>query len=302
MKVEDSLQHNNPIKRPPEIDDILSDRKAGELGAWDKPEIVPAYERFSQAYWYRAVIRDLIDLLPLKPSSTLIDIGCGTGVGTFLLSQRVDRNSQILGVDPSNIQIDFAQRSASSKPNIQFHPLSASEAAIRYRDAFDGVISFNSIHLLGPLQIALKELSAMMKPGGFVALCTAYHTHSTNSEQAYRAAEFVEAIMRIGRNFYGELLDRTQPGHGLAYHSINMDELSYLLSRAGLVTQSSKLVEVSIPDSSLVDFMALPGMIDSFLPEGLSRFEIEALVRHALLETEITTLSRKWLYVVASRL
>jgi|GEM_PF-3832076 len=302
MKAEDSLQHNKTIERLPEKDDILSDRKAGELGAWDKPEIIPAYERFSQAPWYRAVIQELLDALPLKASSSLIDVGCGTGVGTFLLGKKVNPNSQILGIDPSNVQVDFARRSASSNRNVQFHPLNASEAARRYPAAFDGVISFNSIHLLGPLQIALKELSAMVRPDGFVAFCTAYHTQSITHEQAYRAAEFVDAIMRTGRKFYGELPDRSQSGHGLAYRSVNMDELSELLSRAGLKATFLKLVEVAIPDSSLVDFMALPGMIDCFLPDGLPRFEIEALVRSALHETKITTLSRKWLYVVASRL
>lgn len=177
--------------------------------------------------------------------------------------------------------------------------MSAQDAATQFSGSFDGVVSFNSIHLLGPSDKALAGLASLVKTGGFVAFCTTYHTQAITNEQGFRAAEFVDRISQIGKAQYGSTPVPAGLSQGLAHHLIDVHQLETLLDNSALRPLRYYQKQVTIPASSLVTFMTLPGMVDSLLPPGLSQEAIEQIAEQACKELRITDLTRSWLFVVA---
>jgi SAM-dependent methyltransferase len=98
---------------------------------------------------------------------TCLDIGCGPGGITDLLSARVGPNGKVIGLDMNTAFLDHARKHAA--PNTEF----------RQGDAYGSDLpagSFDIVHMrfvastAGNPERLLKEAARLAKPGGIVAL------------------------------------------------------------------------------------------------------------------------------------
>ena len=67
-----------------------------------------AYERM-MGVWSQIVGKEFIEWLNPKSGQSWIDIGCGTGAFTAQIAELCSP-SQLLGIDPSEHQIEFARK------------------------------------------------------------------------------------------------------------------------------------------------------------------------------------------------
>lgn len=106
----------------------------------------------------------------LKPGMRLLDVGCGPGSITLGLARRV-APAETIGIDPSPQAIDAARNAAAgvADANITFEIGNIYEPTFA-AGSFDAVFAHQVLqHLSRPVD-ALKQISHLLKPGGFVGV------------------------------------------------------------------------------------------------------------------------------------
>jgi arsenite methyltransferase len=105
----------------------------------------------------------------IPEGSTVLDIGCGAGLDTFIASQKTGIRGHVIGIDFSDSMIQKA-REASSKvnlTNIEFYCAAAEKLPIS-KESVD-VILVNGIFNLNPFRDQVfRELARVTKTGGSV--------------------------------------------------------------------------------------------------------------------------------------
>jgi SAM-dependent methyltransferase len=124
-----------------------------------------AYER-AMGIWSQLVGQQFLDWLDPPPGRRWLDVGCGNGAFTELLARRC-KAAEILGVDPSEAQLDFA-RSREHAGNATF--LRADAMALPFNDGrFDvSVMALVLFFVSDPVK-SVFEMRRVTRPGGTVA-------------------------------------------------------------------------------------------------------------------------------------
>ena len=117
----------------------------------------------------KAMAAEVLGLLQLNGSESILDVGCGDGNITAQIAARAARGS-VVGVDASENMIDLASSKFSPKvhPNLRFQVADARELA--FREQFDLVVSFNALHWIPEQDRALRSIFVASKPGGTAQL------------------------------------------------------------------------------------------------------------------------------------
>ncbi|MGD0720263.1 MAG: class I SAM-dependent methyltransferase [Roseiarcus sp.] len=104
----------------------------------------------------------------------LIDIGCGNGAVTSVLSAA---GYQVIGVDPAR---DGIAQARVAFPGLRVEIGSAYDNLLERFGGFDVVVSLEVVeHLYSPQALA-DNIARMLRPGGFAVLSTPYHGYFKN--------------------------------------------------------------------------------------------------------------------------
>lgn len=100
----------------------------------------------------------------LAETDHVLEIGCGTGSTALLLAPNL---AHITGSDLSGNMIQVAKRKALEQgvPNADFITSDLFGGKLD-QGPFDAVLAFNLIHLIEDTPAAMKQISALVKPGG----------------------------------------------------------------------------------------------------------------------------------------
>jgi len=91
---------------------------------------------------YSKVIREVIQLLDIKPCDKILDMGAGTGRNAVLMAKYLSEEGRILGIDVSDDMVEQFRKRTEGLPNVQVEKRAADEE-LPYREEFDKVfISF----------------------------------------------------------------------------------------------------------------------------------------------------------------
>jgi ubiquinone/menaquinone biosynthesis C-methylase UbiE len=117
--------------------------------------------------------RNQIDLLNLREGERVLEVGCGTGVLSFLAKMIVGDGGAVEGIDIAPKMVARARQKAE-KAGLPINFRVASIDELPYRDGvFDAVISSLMFHHL-PLRIkerGLEEVYRVLKRGGRFLVC-----------------------------------------------------------------------------------------------------------------------------------
>jgi SAM-dependent methyltransferase len=113
-----------------------------------------------------------VALADLRPGETVLDLGCGGGLDTFLAAQRVGPTGAVIGVDMTPAMLERAQANARAGGcrNVRFETAEIEDLPLG-NATVDVVISNCVLNHCHDKVAAFREVARVLKPGG--RLCVA---------------------------------------------------------------------------------------------------------------------------------
>ncbi len=125
-----------------------------------------SYQRGSESQQFVGL--KMIDMLDVEKSATVLDLGCGTGYLTKVLSERVGPEGKVVAVDPDGERLKIA-RGNHSASNIEY--IQADDKKFppgQYDLIFCNIV----IHWIRDKKAAMKRVQENLRPGGYFAFTT----------------------------------------------------------------------------------------------------------------------------------
>jgi arsenite methyltransferase len=110
-------------------------------------------------------------LADLKPGETVVDLGSGSGMDSFVASLKVGSNGRVMGVDMTDEQLAKAERLRSGRgvANVSYRKGYIEQTGIESGTA-DCVISNGVINLAPDKSRVFHEVARLLKKGGRLAI------------------------------------------------------------------------------------------------------------------------------------
>ncbi|WP_415975994.1 class I SAM-dependent methyltransferase [Rhodococcus sp. 077-4] len=109
----------------------------------------------------------LLDSLVPADACDVLDVGCGDG---FLAARLAERITRVIALD---VDAPVLRRAAARFPAAPVQWMNGDVAVVDLPEGgFDAVVSNATLHHLGDTRAALRRLSALVRPGGTLALVT----------------------------------------------------------------------------------------------------------------------------------
>ncbi|KAK4880441.1 hypothetical protein RN001_008587 [Aquatica leii] len=120
------------------------------------------------------VLNKYLSVFQTNNNNIVLDVGCGPGNVTYekLLPLLPTSTKQIIGVDISNNNIEYARQHYQMDPKVSYEKLDIRTDTIpnKYVEAFDLIVSLYCFHLVGDHKKAFNNIYKMLKPGGKVLI------------------------------------------------------------------------------------------------------------------------------------
>jgi len=182
------------------------------------PDLAQHFERIITDRHVRAG-RTLVAALGLVPGASVLELGCGTGLLSEHLADKVGMRGDVLGLDPSAYHMAIAHQ--RSRPNLRFQ-VGSPFAMARFPAACFDVVVANGLLQHWPDHLTpLRELHRVLKPGGRLGLVTDSRDHPHPVSVVHDAV-----VARAPFSDYGRSPDDVS-------HAVTATELDALLHQAG---------------------------------------------------------------------
>lgn len=113
-------------------------------------------------------LRPAVEALRLQSGSTVVDLGCGTGLNLSLLQTAVGPDGRIIGVDltPDRLEEAVERVRSAGWTNVEF--VQADMASYRFPSDVDGVLSTLAITITPSYDDVIHRAAEALRPGGRV--------------------------------------------------------------------------------------------------------------------------------------
>ena len=150
----------DPYRITDELEDALLDVMVSRL------------EARGNHWFFQKVLREYLDAMDIDAASTVLDMGCGTGVAARTVARRANFSGRVTGVDLSPYLVEAAKRLAEEEglgSRVEFR-----SGDTRDLDApngrFDAVVAHTLVSHVQEALTVLKEAGRVVNPGGLIAV------------------------------------------------------------------------------------------------------------------------------------
>ena len=139
----------------------------------------------------------MIDTLALEKGSTVLDLGCGTGYLTKVLSDKVGPEEKVVAVDPDGERLKIAREKYSAS-NIEY--IQADDQTFP-SGTYDLVLANQVIHWIPDQKAAMKRIHDNLSPGGKFAFTTDVEDERKKPREVYNLMDKL-----LGPGIFQEIL------------------------------------------------------------------------------------------------
>jgi len=193
-----------------------------------EPQELARLER--QAAIFEAPTRALLRRCGIRPGHRVLDLGCGAGDVTLVVSDFVGPAGEVIGVDraPEAVTTARGRAAGAGRTNVTFVQSTIGDLALAPVDAVIG--RFVLMHQPAPVDV-LRQAARLVRPGGIVAMMESHldalvlEWHSSPPSAAY--TNLLDVMLRTiraagGRTDMGLRLRGTFLEAGLPYPAIDV--------------------------------------------------------------------------------
>lgn len=158
------------------------------------PEYVKNYENLERKYKiYSTATKNLIDLANIQETDLVIDLGCGTGISSQEIYQRIKDKGRLIGIDISPRMLEVAKKKFPEKDNVRFIVGDGYCLSELVEQKVDVVLSnFTFYYFLSDLGSLFKQVYQVLKPKGkYVFNLTSYYTPLTFEGKEYNQFGYI---------------------------------------------------------------------------------------------------------------
>ncbi|MFQ5497540.1 MAG: class I SAM-dependent methyltransferase [Nitrosopumilus sp.] len=117
-------------------------------------------------------VSKFLDKISFEKPFTFLDVGCGNGwVVRKILQEKNCRKS--VGIDKSKKMIVQAKKNKENKNGVFIH---TDIESMKYNGKFDFIFSMESLYYVDSIEVALKKIYKLLKPGGKFFCGTDFYT------------------------------------------------------------------------------------------------------------------------------
>ena len=161
-------------------------------------------EHLHHGYWIRGdeskekaqlqLIEHLAQLANVKPSSDILDIGCGFGASSLYLAKHY--NATVTGITISSVQVEMAiQAAAREQLDAKFLLMDAE--AMNFQKQFDVLWSVESISHYQNRQGFFASAAKLLKPDGSLAITDWFKKENLTREETRKFIDPIEKGMFV---------------------------------------------------------------------------------------------------------
>ena len=198
----------------------------------------PSIDSFAGVGYY-------FDLAGIKPGETIVDLGSGSGMDSFLAARQTGEAGRVVGIDMTDAQLDKSARLAADQSiaNVEFVNAYIENLPLESRSA-DVVISNGVINLSPDKRKVFAEAARVLRVGGRLAIADIVTAKQLPESVTCDAALWAACIGgAMQRDDYSEALDAA--GFQLD-HLKEYDEYRFVSERADNATQKYGVKSVSL--------------------------------------------------------
>src|SRR5918998_2479718 len=130
--------------------------------------MVSRLEARGDHWFFQNVLREYLDAMDIDSASTVLDMGCGTGVAARTIARRTNFSGRVTGIDLSPYLVEAAKRLADEEGlggRVEFRYGDTRELDIPDGE-FDAVVAHTLMSHVHEALTVLKEAARVVKPGG----------------------------------------------------------------------------------------------------------------------------------------
>jgi 2-polyprenyl-6-hydroxyphenyl methylase/3-demethylubiquinone-9 3-methyltransferase len=200
------------------------------------PEEIARFDKLAARWWDPdGESRPLHDLNPVRAGyvagrvdlreAKVADVGCGGG----LLSEALARSgARVTGIDLGERVIEIAQLHLyESNLQVDYRVQSSAALAAAEPASFDAVCCMELIEHVPDPESLVRDLAAMLKPGGRLVMSTINRTPAAFGA-AILGAEYVMRMLPRGTHHYAKFLKPSELGRLLRHAGLELEDVSGL--------------------------------------------------------------------------
>ncbi|KTD70840.1 class I SAM-dependent methyltransferase [Legionella tucsonensis] len=149
----------------------------------------PAHDYAIGSYIQASIADNYLNYLTIKPTDQVLDIGCGNGVFSRKILDKIPHGS-LLGIDASENMLQLARKAMANYPNASCQQ--ADVLTMKFDKQFDYIVSFWCLHWCAfDIETVFLNIYHALKPGGKVltlfpsgddSFMRSYHTIKSSGE------------------------------------------------------------------------------------------------------------------------
>lgn len=148
-----------------------------------------------------AGINHMLEVLDLRPGQHVLDLGCGSGGIARYIAEKT--GARVTGLDFAETVITEVRRrdpKGSGNPEFLHGDINALEFA---PSTFDAIVSLDTLYWVDDLERTLADLSAILKPGGQLAVFMEHNLENEGSTQNLKPphTSFAKALAKANLSY-----------------------------------------------------------------------------------------------------